>query len=105
MTDTHLDSLCDPIQCFLDQPAKEDQTIENSPITLLQILLLQIHRQLLQEVILLLEVKLLANIDALLDIVIDLLLELGHIQQKCIDFGCKHIKHLSFEFCTELARL
>ncbi len=76
MTDTHLDSLCDPIQCFLDKPAKEDQTIENSPITLLQVLLLQIHGQFLQEMILLLEVKLLPNIDALLDIVIDLLLEL-----------------------------
>jgi hypothetical protein len=76
MTDTHLDSLCDPIQCFLDKPAKEDQTIENSPITLLQILLLQIHGQFLQEMIFLLEVKLLPNINALLDIVIDLLLEL-----------------------------
>ena len=76
MTDTHLDSLCDPIQCFLDKPAKEDQTIENGPITLLQILLLQIHWQFLQEMILLLEVKLLPNIDALLDIVIDLLLKL-----------------------------
>jgi hypothetical protein len=76
MADAHLDSLRYAVECLLNQASEEYQTVEDGPITLLEILLLQIHGQFLQEVILLFKIELLPDIDALLNIVIDLLLQL-----------------------------
>lgn len=67
MADAHLNLLGEQVKSLVDEVAKEGQVLEDIPVALLEVLFAQSIRQVLNETPLLLNVELLLDVDALLD--------------------------------------
>ena len=76
MANVDLDVFGQRVERFVHEVLEEDEILEDGLVALLQVLLFEVGRQVLEEGLLLLDVEVLLDVDALLDVVADLPLEL-----------------------------